>query len=167
MLTKIQMRRDTASDWTNQNTVLAQGEIGVETDTLKFKIGDGATAWTLLAYQGSEGPPGPVGPAFVVYGTRVSPELITAIGGIPTTADPRAYMFISGSGGPVTISANPQIEAGDAIGQELLLQGGANAVTIQDGNGLELNGQYVLQVGSRIMLAWDGTVWGEVSRNDI
>lgn len=46
----IQIRRDTAANWTSANTVLAQGELGAETDTSKIKIGDGATAWTSLAY---------------------------------------------------------------------------------------------------------------------
>ena len=46
----IQIRRDTASNWTSANTVLAQGELGAETDTSKIKIGDGSTAWSSLAY---------------------------------------------------------------------------------------------------------------------
>jgi hypothetical protein len=46
----IQIRRDTAANWTSANTVLAQGELGAETDTSKIKIGDGSTAWTSLAY---------------------------------------------------------------------------------------------------------------------
>ena len=50
MAVKIQLRRDTAADWTAANTVLALGEPGVETDTLKLKVGDGTTAWTSLAY---------------------------------------------------------------------------------------------------------------------
>ena len=50
MAVKIQLRRDTASNWTAANTVLALGEPGVETDTLKLKVGDGITAWTSLAY---------------------------------------------------------------------------------------------------------------------
>lgn len=47
---QIQMRRDSAADWTSANPTLAQGEIGFETDTGKFKIGDGSTAWTSLSY---------------------------------------------------------------------------------------------------------------------
>lgn len=49
---RIQVRRGTASIGTNQWTtqVLYAGEIGYETDTGKFKIGDGATAWNSLAY---------------------------------------------------------------------------------------------------------------------
>ena len=46
----IQIRRDTAANWTSANPVLAQGELGVETDTDKIKIGDGSTAWTSLGY---------------------------------------------------------------------------------------------------------------------
>lgn len=47
----LQLRRDTAANWTSNNPTLAVGEVGVETDTLKFKIGDGSTVWTGLAYQ--------------------------------------------------------------------------------------------------------------------
>ena len=43
-------RRDTASNWTSNNTVLLAGEIGWETDTRKIKIGDGTTAWQSLDY---------------------------------------------------------------------------------------------------------------------
>ena len=46
----IQLRRDTATNWTSANPVLAQGELGVETDTDKIKVGDGSTAWTSLGY---------------------------------------------------------------------------------------------------------------------
>lgn len=50
MATKIQVRRDTAANWTSANTVLSSGEMGYETDTGFMKIGDGATAWSSLAY---------------------------------------------------------------------------------------------------------------------
>ena len=46
----LQLRRDTAANWTSNDPTLAEGEIGVETDTLKFKIGDGSTVWTSLGY---------------------------------------------------------------------------------------------------------------------
>lgn len=48
----IQIRRDTASNWTSADTVLAQGEQGYETDTGKMKVGDGSTAWSSLSYFG-------------------------------------------------------------------------------------------------------------------
>ena len=46
----IQIRRDTAANWTSANPTLAQGELGVETDTLKIKIGDGSTTWASASY---------------------------------------------------------------------------------------------------------------------
>jgi hypothetical protein len=46
----IQQRRDTAANWTLNNTTLLQGEFGVETDTQKVKLGDGATPWATLPY---------------------------------------------------------------------------------------------------------------------
>ena len=50
MAVRFQLRRDTAANWTSANSVLALGEPGVETDTLKVKVGDGSTAWNSLAY---------------------------------------------------------------------------------------------------------------------
>lgn len=52
--TKIIMRNDTAENWTTKNPTLSKGEFGVENDTNKFKIGDGATAWKELAYAGAD-----------------------------------------------------------------------------------------------------------------
>ena len=54
MSTRIQLRRDTAANWTTNNPTLALGEMGIETDTRKFKFGDGNTSWTSLAYASSE-----------------------------------------------------------------------------------------------------------------
>jgi hypothetical protein len=48
--TRIQLRHDTAANWTSTNPVLAVGEAGYETDTGKIKYGDGTTAWASLAY---------------------------------------------------------------------------------------------------------------------
>lgn len=47
---QLKCRHDTAANWTAKNPVLLDGELGVETDTTFFKIGDGATAWTSLKY---------------------------------------------------------------------------------------------------------------------
>lgn len=50
MPVQIQFRRGTAAEWTSANPTLLAGELGLETDTNKFKIGDGATAWGSLSY---------------------------------------------------------------------------------------------------------------------
>lgn len=52
---QLQRRRDTAANWTSADTVLSEGEVGLETDTGWMKIGDGSTAWTSLGYW--HGPP--------------------------------------------------------------------------------------------------------------
>src|SRR6056300_105820 len=50
MATRMIQRRGTAAEWTAANPVLAAGEIGFETDTTKFKFGDGVTAWADITY---------------------------------------------------------------------------------------------------------------------
>jgi hypothetical protein len=47
---KILFRRDTSANWTSANPVLSAGEIGLETNTNKIKLGDGSTAWSSLPY---------------------------------------------------------------------------------------------------------------------
>jgi hypothetical protein len=50
MSATIQFRRDTSANWASVNPVLAQGELGLVTDTGQYKIGDGSTAWNSLTY---------------------------------------------------------------------------------------------------------------------
>jgi|RhiMetStandDraft_4_1073278.scaffolds.fasta_scaffold19898_4 Major tropism determinant N-terminal domain len=44
------LRRDTSWRWNIQNPVLSDGEPGFETDTGRFKIGDGSKRWVDLDY---------------------------------------------------------------------------------------------------------------------
>jgi hypothetical protein len=76
VVTQIQVRRGTASQWTSANPTLASGEWGFETDTGKTKIGNGSTAWTSLAYVGA----GTV--TSITAGTGLSGGTITATGTI-------------------------------------------------------------------------------------
>jgi hypothetical protein len=50
MATRMQQRRGTAAQWTAANPILAAGEIGFETDTSKFKMGNGSSTWSALQY---------------------------------------------------------------------------------------------------------------------
>jgi hypothetical protein len=52
MAIQIQLRNDTAANWTSANPTLARGEVGVEIDTNKMKIGTGSTTWANLPYTG-------------------------------------------------------------------------------------------------------------------
>lgn len=50
MAVKIQLRRDTASNWTSVNPLLSIGEPGIEIDTGQVKIGNGVDNWNTLQY---------------------------------------------------------------------------------------------------------------------
>jgi hypothetical protein len=51
MANRIQLRRGSAQEWANVNPTLAIGELGIEIDTGRIKIGDGVTAWNSLRYE--------------------------------------------------------------------------------------------------------------------
>ena len=51
MANRIQLRRGGAQEWANENPTLAQGELGIELDTNRFKIGDGVRGWNTLPYE--------------------------------------------------------------------------------------------------------------------
>lgn len=52
--TQIQLRNDTAANWASVNPKLAKGEIGIEINTNKIKIGNGTDLWNDLPYFGGE-----------------------------------------------------------------------------------------------------------------
>ena len=54
MANTIKLRRGSASAWTAANSLLAEGELGIELDTGKFKIGNGSASWNSLAYAALE-----------------------------------------------------------------------------------------------------------------
>ena len=58
---QFQFRRGTLSEWNTANPTLAAGEMGIETDTNRFKIGNGTSPWLSLSYGGIAGPPGSPG----------------------------------------------------------------------------------------------------------
>ena len=78
MAIKIQIRRGTAANWTSTNPTLSIGELALETDTGKIKVGTGSTTWTSLPYVG-------------MTPTEVSAAISAAIGGVidlsPSTLD--------------------------------------------------------------------------------
>lgn len=51
---RIQVRYDIQSAWEAENPLLRAGELGVETDTSRAKIGDGQRLWSELPYVGAE-----------------------------------------------------------------------------------------------------------------
>lgn len=68
-MAKIQIKRDTASNWATANTVLLIGELGYDIDAKQIKIGDGSTGWNGLPYQGQ------------VVSPNVFTTIVTGVGG--------------------------------------------------------------------------------------
>lgn len=99
-------------------------------------------------------------------GTRAAPNDITAAGGITADASNVLHCYVQGSGGAVTVTANPQVSAGTNVGQMMLIIGrsDSNTVTLANGNGLSLNGDIVLGQDDTLHLYWDGVNWSEISR---
>lgn|GEM_PF-3440536 len=94
---QFQFRRDLAANWTSNNPVLLSGELGLETDTNQFKIGDGVTSWTTLAYGGIQGPSGPSGvgnaAVQVVATTNQSLSGLPTIDGVTLTNNARVLLI--------------------------------------------------------------------------
>jgi hypothetical protein len=98
--TLLQLRRGTASAWTSANPVLAAGEVGFETDTVKTKIGNGSTAWNSLAYA-----TGPVAIADVTgLGSGVSTFLAT-----PSSTNLVAAITDETGSGSLVFATNPTL----------------------------------------------------------
>jgi hypothetical protein len=106
MTARLQNRRDTAANWTANNPTLAAGELGLETDTAKFKIGDGTTAWNSLAYAYTAGATGPTGPtgatgaASTVTGPTGATGATGPTGAASTVTGPTGATGATGATGP-------------------------------------------------------------------
>jgi Major tropism determinant N-terminal domain len=61
MAIQIQFRRGLSTEWSGTNPKLAVAEMGIETDTNLFKIGDGNNFWNDLPYGGIQGDQGTTG----------------------------------------------------------------------------------------------------------
>jgi hypothetical protein len=106
-----------------------------------------------------------------IHGSTGSPTNVVA--GTAIAADAAVLeqtWFVQGSGGPVTVSANPQIVAGTKVGQKLRLYGCSDANTLKyaNGTGLKLNRDCTLGIDTILKLFWNGTDWAEEGRaNDL
>jgi len=81
MAIQIQFRRGTATEWSAVNPILALAEMGIETDTNLFKIGNGALRWNQLDYGGVRGYTGSTGYAGSVGGIAVQNVLYVSKSG--------------------------------------------------------------------------------------
>lgn len=113
MPTKIQLRRDTAADWTSNNPTLAAGEFGWESDTNRFKIGTGSAAWNSLEYADTLKTLGDLG----ITGSTIS---------APSNGD--LTLTTSGSG-KVNISGAYTLPSSDGSASQVLQTNGAGVLS--------------------------------------
>jgi hypothetical protein len=144
VVTQIQVRRGTASQWTSANPTLAAGEWGYETDTGKVKIGDGTTAWNSEPYIGA-GDVTLTGTQTLTNKTLTAPIITVA-----TNAQTASYTLVLtdqsdivemnvGSANNLTIPLNSSVAF--PIGTTTtILQTGTGQTTLVATGGVTLNG---------------------------
>jgi len=144
---QLQFRRDTSTAWTSNNPILAAGEMGIETDTNLFKIGNGSSRWNVLAYGGLQGPTGAdggggsgggaTGPTGITGADGPTGESSTVTG--PTGPLGTGPVGVTGATGPSsdltgpigpTGAAGEGVPTGGATGYVLTKNSGTNYDTI-------------------------------------
>ena len=115
-LTALQkQRRDTAANWTAADPTLLAGELGYETDTGYWKVGDGSTAWTSLAYI-----PGSKLSAYPLVNADIAAAAEIAVSKLANGA---ANQILTTDGTDVSWTDNPTIAGNVTIEGDLTVNG--------------------------------------------
>jgi hypothetical protein len=140
---RLQIRADTAANWTSVNPILLTNELGLETDTKKFKVGDGTTVWNSLAYFPSIVSGGTVlgnleigTTGTLTFEGSTANDFETTLGVVDPTAD--RTILLPDQSGTVVIGGNASITDADIaanaeIAVSKLANGTANQVLVTDG----------------------------------
>lgn len=140
-MTRIQLRRGSAANWTSANPTLEAGEVGFESDTGKVKVGTGSTAWTSLPY-------------FATWGTISGKPGVIAAGA--TAADARTAIDAEYTGnkgqsnGYASLDSNGKVPGSQLPNSIMTYEGlhdvSANSPTLSDATG-EAGAVYRVSVG--------------------
>lgn len=122
-------RRDTAANWTSNNPVMQAGQLGYETDTLKFKFGDGSTSWISLSYASS------VSSGSLSDGDKG--DIVVSGSGATWTID-TGVVSTSKMGGDVTTAGKALLDDADATAQRVTL--GLGSIATQNANAVSITG---------------------------
>ena len=129
LTTHMQMRSDTEANWIANDPLLMMGELGLTTDGEnkgRFKIGDGATAWSGLAYYGSGTTPG--GDQYVTIDMLENGEVA-----LPVATETQA-------GGIVSAMGTNSIYVNPVTGVASVASVSVNKLSQEDGSILVLDG---------------------------
>jgi hypothetical protein len=150
--TRIQVRRGSLSQWNAASGVLGQGilyqgELGYETDTGRFKIGDGSTAWATLNYGSVRSVTGVSG----IIATTDSTGAVTISLNDPTIQVSDITNFASGVNSLIDSAVSTSIVAGSGV--DIVYNSGNNTLTVSSpltaGSGISLShsgGNYVVSL---------------------
>jgi hypothetical protein len=134
MAQQIQFRRGTAAEWSSANPILAQGELGINLDQNRFKIGTGLTSWNNLDYTAVfdvvvQSPTAPI-----VYPTFANASGTTNIGIASTGSTSFVYIPSSGNLGIGTTNATSKL----TIAGNLLVTGIITATDFNSASDINL-----------------------------
>jgi len=165
MAVKIQFRRGTAELWSTTNPILSEGELGLETDTGKFKVGNGVNQWSALDYSsGVTGPVGPTGPAGDEgpTGAEGAPSTVEGPTGPAGETGPTGPEGPEGPTGPTGSNNGITFEVTNSGASSYQINGASNP-TLNVIRGM----RYILNVDASGHPFWIQTVPGAYSSGDI
>ena len=134
MAQQIQFRRGTSAEWASANPILAQGEIGINLDGNRFKVGTGLTSWNYLDYTAVfdvvvQSPTAPI-----VYPTFANASGTTSIGIASTGSTSVVYIPSSGNLGIGTTNATSKL----TVSGNLLVTGIITATDFNSASDIKL-----------------------------
>jgi hypothetical protein len=160
MAFRVQIRRDTSLNWNTNDPILLDGEFGYETNTGRYKIGNGVDVWTDLIYSlvgitgptGGTGATGSTGPTGSIGSTGATGS--TGPTGSTGNQGPTGSQGSTGDTGP-TGSQGPIGDTGPTGSQGPIGNTGQNGITGPSGldtSILSINSYstgYTLQIGDK------------------
>jgi hypothetical protein len=115
---RLQIRADTAANWASVNPILLANELGLESDTKKFKIGNGSNTWSGLAYFPSIVSGGTVlgnleigSTGTLTFEGSTADDFETTLGVVDPTAD--RTILLPNQSGTVVVGGNASITNAD------------------------------------------------------
>lgn len=141
--TLIQIRKGSAALWASVNPILAEGELGLETDTGKIKGGNGTDTWSALPYSGSGGGGGSVDSVNGQTGVVVLDKGDIGLSNVDNTAD-LSKPISTATQTALDAKASTSALTSGLAGKQDTLTSGTNIKTV---NGTSLLGSGDLVVG--------------------
>lgn len=150
VLNRIQFRRGAAASWSSSE-VLYAGEVGFETDTGKFKIGDGTTVWSSLGYA-------------AVLPSDLTEQIQDVIGADLTAGSGISISYNDTSGKTTVSLSDPTIQAADVTDFATAVSGLLPVKSISAGSGISVSnssGAFTVSLSDPTIQAADVTDFNE------